>query len=410
MKKKELIKKGLLASFCAFMMLGDVMEVEAAPMTEVTFDAEYYYNNYPDLQAAVGNDASALYNHYLQYGLKEGRSGSAEFNCKTYINNYEDLRNTFQGDISSYCTHYEQFGKNEGRNASSQIDPNANFAEEIMRNGIISQEPIVQEPSVEEPTVQEPTAEQKALSFDAEYYYNTYPDLQATIGYDEFDLYIHYLQYGIREGRSGSADFNCKTYINNYEDLRNVFKDDIAAYCTHYEQIGKKEGRNASLQIDPSVDYAGEILNRVLGIYSTKYDATIPRAKNVQTAASRVNSVVVQPRGNFSFNKTVLPRTPENGYVKAPIISGGRYTTGYGGGICQVSSTLYAAMLNAELPATERYPHSLPVSYMPVGMDATISGNSKDLKFKNIFSNPIQLIANTDTATGRLTVSIIELK
>ena len=71
MKKRELIKKGLLASFCAFMMLGDMVEVEAAPMTEVTFDAEYYYNAYPDLQAVIGSDASALYNHYLEYGIKE---------------------------------------------------------------------------------------------------------------------------------------------------------------------------------------------------------------------------------------------------------------------------------------------------------------------------------------------------
>lgn len=85
---------------------------------------------------------------------------------------------------------------------------------------------------------------------------------------------------------------------------------------------------------------------------------------------TRINGVVVQPGKSFSFSSTILPRTAANGYVVAPIYISGTVGTGTGGGVCQVSSTLYAAMRYANLPATERYPHSLPVTYLPDGYDA----------------------------------------
>ena len=80
---------------------------------------------------------------------------------------------------------------------------------------------------------------------------------------------------------------------------------------------------------------------------------------------------------------------------------------GTGGGICQVSSTLYAAMLTAGLPATERHPHSLQVAYIPEGMDATISGTALDLRFTNIFAEPLQIQAAADQ--GTLTISLYRL-
>ncbi|MBQ7920036.1 MAG: VanW family protein [Lachnospiraceae bacterium] len=245
-------------------------------------------------------------------------------------------------------------------------------------------------------------------TFDMDYYYNTNPDLQIAIGYDYDALYKHYLKYGLKEGRSGSEEFNCKAYMNNYADLRAAFKNDYASYCLHYEQYGKAENRNASVQFEPdAITVTTTSTNHnVLGSYSTNYDATVQRATNVELAASRINGVVLQPGQEFSYSQTILPRTPENGYVEATVISGGEYTIGYGGGICQVSSTLYAAMLNAGLPATERHPHSLPVSYVPEGMDATIASTVKDLKFENIFNKPIQITATTED--GILTVTIIE--
>ena len=90
--------------------------------------------------------------------------------------------------------------------------------------------------------------------------------------------------------------------------------------------------------------------------------------------------------------------------MKAPVISGGQFVPGMGGGICQVSSTLYAAMVDADLPATERHKHSLKVDYVPAELDATISGNVKDLKFVNIFDHAIEIKATAED--GVLTVSI----
>lgn len=242
------------------------------------------------------------------------------------------------------------------------------------------------------------------LTFDMDYYYNTYPDLQTQIGYDYQGLYNHYIDYGLREGRWGSAEFNGLIYKNNYADLQAVFGDDYKAYCTHYEMYGKTEGRNAVSKISTAGRKAGQQAENVMGTYSTSYNPDIPRANNVILAASRINGVVIQPGESFSFSQTILPRTVENGYVEAPVIVGNGFAQGIGGGICQVSSTLYAAMLSANLPATERHPHSLAVSYIPVGMDATISGSAKDLKFTNIFAEPIQIQASAEN--GVLTVAI----
>lgn len=233
-----------------------------------------------------------------------------------------------------------------------------------------------------------------SLTFDMDYYYNTNPDLQAALGYDYGSLYNHYLNFGLAEGRSGSAEFNCLVYRNNYPDLQAIYGNDYYAYCVHYENSGKAEGRSAAGEALP---ISAEVpANTLIGSYATAYNPNISRAVNIALAASRINGVVIQPGEGFSFNQTILPRTAANGYVEANVIVNKKYVLGTGGGICQVSSTLYAAMLTAGLPATERHPHSLNVGYIPEGMDATISGNVLDLQFTNIFAEPIQIQAVAD--------------
>ena len=252
-----------------------------------------------------------------------------------------------------------------------------------------------------------------SLTFDADYYYNTYPDLQAALGYDYNSLYQHYLTSGLAEGRSGSAEFNCLVYRNNYPDLQAAFGNDYRAYCAHYEAYGKAEGRNAAgdgMALSGAADTAVSAeaaANTLIGSYATAYNPNISRAVNIALASSRINGLVIQPGESFSFNQAILPRTAANGYVKANVIVNKKYVLGIGGGICQVSSTLYAAMLTAGLPATERHPHSLDVGYIPVGMDATISGNALDLRFTNIFDVPIQIQAAADQ--GTLTISLYKL-
>lgn len=232
------------------------------------------------------------------------------------------------------------------------------------------------------------------LVFDAEYYYNANADLQALIGDDAEALFAHFAGSGIFEGRSGNGEFVLRDYMKYNPDLLEAFGADYGAYCRHFAELGKEEGRMAV-----SVEESEE-----LGSYVSTYDPEEQRAINVQVAASRINDVVLQPGDGFSFSNTILPRTSANGYVPGPVIVGGRFVNGMGGGICQVSSTLYVAMVLAGLPATEHYNHSLPVEYAPRGLDATIARNSKDLKFVNTFAFPI--VIKAEAVDGVLTVSL----
>lgn len=247
--------------------------------------------------------------------------------------------------------------------------------------------------------VQAQAADQSGVAaiFNAEYYYNRYPDLQETIGMDRDKLLAHYMGSGIREGRFASEDFNLLAYMQNNLDLLSVFGDDYAAYCRHYAESGRAEGRSAVPETEDET---------LLGSYTTEYNVNEQRAVNVELAAARVNGIVLQPQEQFSFNTSVLPRTTANGYVPGPAFSAGREIEAVGGGICQVSSTLYVAMLLSGMPATERYYHSLPVDYVPAGLDATIAGNYKDLKFVNVFSFPVSIKA--EAKDGVLTVSLHE--
>jgi vancomycin resistance protein YoaR len=92
------------------------------------------------------------------------------------------------------------------------------------------------------------------------------------------------------------------------------------------------------------------------------------------------------PGDEFSYENAVGPVIQSNGYTYAPVISGGKLIQGIGGGVCQVSSTLYNTMLNSGILPTERRNHSKPVSYVPRGLDATLASGSIDYKFINTFT------------------------
>lgn len=261
--------------------------------------------------------------------------------------------------------------------------------------------------------------------FDASYYYNTYPDVAAAFGMNEAKLFDHFVNYGVKEGRSASAEFNPQAYRQRYADLQQAFGNNMASYCTHYINYGRNEGRNASADgqtmVAVSVNDTApveaatasteasaqpNVSGNVIGTCTTQYTANNNRAVNVEVAAQRINGVVVQPGAGFSFSQTILPRTAANGYLPAPIYISGKTGTGTGGGVCQVSSTLYAAMVYAGLPATERHAHSLPVTYLPAGLDATIAGNYMDLKFTNIYSQPLVIYASAQGGTLTVTLAL----
>ncbi len=143
----------------------------------------------------------------------------------------------------------------------------------------------------------------------------------------------------------------------------------------------------------------------ILGQYSSNYaSSTAARANNVRLATKRVDGTELMPGEEFSYDKTILPRTPQNGYMSAPVYVGNKVESGLGGGICQPSSTLYAAALYANLEIVERHNHSLPVSYLPAGLDATIAEGYLDLKIRNNTEFPVKISASSDSGIVKFTI------
>ena len=152
-----------------------------------------------------------------------------------------------------------------------------------------------------------------------------------------------------------------------------------------------------------------KLFNTTLSSYSTTYSTKAAnRASNIALAASKINGKVLKPGETFSYNGTIGDTTIANGYKVAPVFENGKTSEGVGGGICQVSSTLYSAVLYADLKVVERRNHSLTVAYVPKGQDATVSYGSIDFKFSNNTGYPIKISAAT--GGGTVTVSLIGTK
>ena len=135
-----------------------------------------------------------------------------------------------------------------------------------------------------------------------------------------------------------------------------------------------------------------EKIHDVLGSFKTSFStSSADRSGNVRNGTRLVNGTVVLPGEQFSMYQTVSPFTEENGYFLAGSYLNGMVVESLGGGICQVSSTLYNAALRAELQIDERHNHSMIVSYVDLSSDAAISGTSKDFKFTNNLDNPIYI-------------------
>ena len=142
--------------------------------------------------------------------------------------------------------------------------------------------------------------------------------------------------------------------------------------------------------------------NTLLGTYSTNYStSSTERKNNIANAAKLINNSIIYPGEVFSCYEKMNPFTPENGYYSAGAYVNGMVEDSIGGGVCQVSTTLYNAVLKSELEIVERAAHSMTVSYVPVSFDAAIAGTYKDLKFKNNLEVPIlvEAIANGTTIT-----------
>jgi len=151
--------------------------------------------------------------------------------------------------------------------------------------------------------------------------------------------------------------------------------------------------------------FVENMLTDTLGTYSTVYNAgNYGRSYNISLASNKIHNLVLEPGEQFSFNNVVGQRSAATGFKTAAVYQGGEIVDGIGGGICQVSSTLYNAVLYADLNIVYRTNHSMPVSYTPAGRDATVSYGSIDFIFSNNQKYPVKL--SCTNSGGRLTCTV----
>ncbi len=146
-----------------------------------------------------------------------------------------------------------------------------------------------------------------------------------------------------------------------------------------------------------------------LSTFTTRYDASDrDRSTNLRLACEKINGTVIMPGETFSYNATLGPRTYAAGYKNAKVYENGQVVDGIGGGICQISSTLYNAALMSDMEIVERRNHQFVTSYVGAGRDATVVYGSTDFRFKNTRTYPVRIVASAKN--GVATVSIFGIK
>ncbi|MDI6872574.1 MAG: VanW family protein [Bacillota bacterium] len=150
-------------------------------------------------------------------------------------------------------------------------------------------------------------------------------------------------------------------------------------------------------------------ITEVVARYRTYFDrGDANRTENIRLAAETMDQAVLQPGETFSFNQTVGPRIPDSGYREAPVVVNGRLVPGIGGGVCQVSSTLYNAVLLADLAVVTRHRHSIPSAYVPPGRDATVAYDYFDFRFRNPHEWPV--VIDLELGAGWLEARVLGRK
>lgn len=246
------------------------------------YNYTYYIQHNQDVLDAYGyNDRQGVLNHFLSFGMKEGRMASESFDVYAYMNNYPDLCNAFGDDMEKYYYHYLNYGKKEGRIADHQFNNIWNGTDyslvfdadyyaakrpDVVNSCGKSQRALLQH------FVYNGMAEgtQASPVFDPAFYRTQYKDLDAACGKECRKYYYHFMNCGVFEGRRGSSEFDPLVYRNNYSDLEKTFGNNWPKYYYHYLKNGKLERREAIEQLT----------NVWLGIdYSLVFDENYYREK-----------------------------------------------------------------------------------------------------------------------------------
>ena len=215
------------------------------------FDANYYLSNNPDVAKATAGNSELALDHFINFGMSEGRRGSASFDVQSYFNEYPDLRAAFGFDLVKYYEHYVTAGKAEGRHGTgcSKIE---GYATTI--NGV-----------------------DYSSVYDPSFYLSNNEDIRnafskrspaGVVMIDDAAVLRHFVSCGMAEGRRGSESFDVLSYYNRYPDLRRAFGANLTALYGHYLSSGRAEGRIAT----GCASLAGAVASQGGTDYSPVYD------------------------------------------------------------------------------------------------------------------------------------------
>jgi len=210
------------------------------------YDPDYYREKHTDVAKAFDDDYRQLLEHFVNYGMSEGRQAKADFNVYAYRELHADVAKAFGEDLRSCYLHYIHSGRKEGRQISGTAP------KLLYYNGV-----------------------NYANVFEAGYYASANPDVAAAFGNDENAMLQHFVLCGMTEGRRAIQNFDVYAYKNKNGDLAAVFGEELAKYYLHYIEHGYNEGRQA----------VGDNENRDLN-YSLVFDAEYYASKNPDVAAA----------------------------------------------------------------------------------------------------------------------------
>lgn len=211
---------------------------------------------------------------------------------------------------------------------------------------------------------------------------------------DAEDFFADVCEKNVREPRDASLTFSRKGFVYTKEQT-GIFCDHAASLRAALTALreGKEEAKLVTHAWQPALTEAMlRERTRKLASFSTRFDAAkTARVHNISLACERIAGSVLAPGDTLSFNAAVGERTRGNGFLDAPVIVAGEFVEGTGGGVCQASTTLMGAALQAGLLVTESHPHSLSVGYVPPSQDAMVSRYS-DLKLRNPYPFPVYFL------------------
>ena len=227
--------------------------------------------------------------------------------------------------------------------------------------------------------------------------------LRSKISQIAADVYVKGQDADVESFDPDTGKFTFTSEVTGYE----LDSDDLYAQITQAVANGNVNANIEAKIIEVAPEHTVEYMKEHFGRISyaqTKTTSNSDRNRNIKLATAEFNGMRVEPGETLSFNKTTGERTEAKGYRPAGAYSGGFLVQEPGGGVCQVSTTLYNAVVKADLEVLERSPHSRVSDYVPIGLDAAVNWPSQDFKFKNTSDYPIFIVA--EFADQKLTFKI----